>query len=729
MNRIIKAIKANNIVYYLIVFFVIVILIISVMGGYLYRFYYKTFYEDFLTTSENHVISVMNQHENNMQLMDDIVTQMNLSEDFIRFKLEEKPEKSFQLKECLERYTTVSQFFNLLIYNYQEDDYLFHYASSYRKEAFIEFGCILENTSVEELRQYMYSTDKKWNILSEQNVRYSWITRYFSNYQTVIYKKSIPPKYVDSLLFFVPDTYYDSLLNDNSADTVDFIFYDNQIIVSRGAGNLEENSLISLIQSLENEQEKVVLEEEEYLLTLKKGKSGLVYGTMQSMKNFHDKFKSEQWKIISLLLMCAIPATFAIVVISGNIMRKIRSLNTLLNEEDFYNLNSIESGIQTLVMNHQAVEAESKLLKKTKFIRNFIRNDFKYRNDAIEEAHNAGLQIDYKSYVVILMGSREENDENQAYSLILDMIEADSKVGGYGVHLINNNRSLLVLFADEEEAMEDVLRQLLVIGKKYCADCVVAISNYHSNFAESSKAYLEADRAFDNHLLIDNGNIIRFADVIKNEYVSRLPENSLQNLKYVIRMGNREGVESVISDICTKMYGENASLYSFRILCNDIIQILLSEWNDDTMQFGNLYNVFTLSQCLSIQDFHDLLCDICRYIIERREGKAICKSDIVHEAVEWMQRNFADSELTMNALAEHLGVSPVTLAVEFKNELDIRPSDYLANLRMEHAKELLKNTNMLVREISTAVGYEDDHVFMRRFKKHTGMTPGQYRAE
>lgn len=59
--------------------------------------------------------------------------------------------------------------------------------------------------------------------------------------------------------------------------------------------------------------------------------------------------------------------------------------------------------------------------------------------------------------------------------------------------------------------------------------------------------------------------------------------------------------------------------------------------------------------------------------------------------------------------------------------MDMKPSDYLANLRMEQAKELLKNTDMRIKEISLKIGYEDDRVFMRRFKKYTGMTPGEYR--
>jgi len=59
----------------------------------------------------------------------------------------------------------------------------------------------------------------------------------------------------------------------------------------------------------------------------------------------------------------------------------------------------------------------------------------------------------------------------------------------------------------------------------------------------------------------------------------------------------------------------------------------------------------------------------------------------------------------------------------------IGPAEYLANLRLEKAKELLCNTDMLIKEISVAVGYYDEGSFSRRFKKHTGVTPGQYREK
>ena len=60
-------------------------------------------------------------------------------------------------------------------------------------------------------------------------------------------------------------------------------------------------------------------------------------------------------------------------------------------------------------------------------------------------------------------------------------------------------------------------------------------------------------------------------------------------------------------------------------------------------------------------------------------------------------------------------------------KFEIEPSKYLTNLRMEEAKRLLRETDLLNKDISSAVGYEDVGSFIRRFRKQIGVTPRQYR--
>jgi len=136
-----------------------------------------------------------------------------------------------------------------------------------------------------------------------------------------------------------------------------------------------------------------------------------------------------------------------------------------------------------------------------------------------------------------------------------------------------------------------------------------------------------------------------------------------------------------------------------------------------------------LSQCLTITDFNDILCEVCSKLMNGKTTNDAEKSDMVNKAVDYMKANYQEAELNMSSLAEYLNVSSVTLAVEFKNAMGISPSEYLAINRIENAKRLLRNTQLKIREVSVMVGYEDDHVFTRRFKKYTGRTPGQYRIE
>ena len=65
----------------------------------------------------------------------------------------------------------------------------------------------------------------------------------------------------------------------------------------------------------------------------------------------------------------------------------------------------------------------------------------------------------------------------------------------------------------------------------------------------------------------------------------------------------------------------------------------------------------------------------------------------------------------------------------FSQEMGVTFTEYLTELRMNRAKELLRTTQMRSSDIAYAVGYNDPHYFSYLFKKHTGMTPRDFRKE
>lgn len=103
-------------------------------------------------------------------------------------------------------------------------------------------------------------------------------------------------------------------------------------------------------------------------------------------------------------------------------------------------------------------------------------------------------------------------------------------------------------------------------------------------------------------------------------------------------------------------------------------------------------------------------------------------SELVSEAVRYIEDNYADDELSLNTLARYVNVSPNHLSTIFTHETGVNFIKYLTEYRMDKAKEMLKCTNLRSSEISEKVGYKDPHYFSYMFKKNTGMTPTQFRG-
>lgn len=92
----------------------------------------------------------------------------------------------------------------------------------------------------------------------------------------------------------------------------------------------------------------------------------------------------------------------------------------------------------------------------------------------------------------------------------------------------------------------------------------------------------------------------------------------------------------------------------------------------------------------------------------------------------WLQDNY-HRDIVMAQLAEKFGMSTRTLNRRFKDAVGISPLDFLQEVRVNIAKDLLKTSNLSISEIVDKVGYQDVGFFTALFKKHLATTPMAYR--
>jgi two-component system response regulator YesN len=82
---------------------------------------------------------------------------------------------------------------------------------------------------------------------------------------------------------------------------------------------------------------------------------------------------------------------------------------------------------------------------------------------------------------------------------------------------------------------------------------------------------------------------------------------------------------------------------------------------------------------------------------------------------------------TVSEMAEYCNISENYLRTLFRKHTGLAPKEYIDNLKMNRAVEMLNNPHIKICEIAERLGYVDNYHFIRRFTKILGQSPGKYR--
>lgn len=100
------------------------------------------------------------------------------------------------------------------------------------------------------------------------------------------------------------------------------------------------------------------------------------------------------------------------------------------------------------------------------------------------------------------------------------------------------------------------------------------------------------------------------------------------------------------------------------------------------------------------------------------------QNHLVENVIYFLENHYAE-DITLEELAQDNYVSPAYLSRIFKEATDMSPINYLIQIRLKNAHALLKNEDTTVKEIASAVGYDDAYHFSKLFKKYYGVSPSQ----
>lgn len=313
--------------------------------------------------------------------------------------------------------------------------------------------------------------------------------------------------------------------------------------------------------------------------------------------------------------------------------------------------------------------------------------------------------------------------------------EIDTSCEKQLVNSLSDPKQLYAIFTLDDpkklrmEVERIFLRMRSVLEKKMDIYMTTGVSRPCSQV--HTKTATEARTALKQRIIYGNANIYFYEDIrILGE--QEFPVSQLHLLEQYMEHNEifkvKNLVQEIFSEELVKKYGSGY----LRIMWIRILNILLHHYDRRGRNAGEvekLLQSYNLpDQIQSIQEIRQKIVEMVMECVSTESVTDANARSKIQMAVGYIQEHFGEN-LTVNDLAEHYGMSPNYFSSMFKKEMSRSAVNYITELRINQARELLYHSELSVVDISKKVGYEDSQYFFRVFKKYLGMTPLQYREE
>lgn len=312
------------------------------------------------------------------------------------------------------------------------------------------------------------------------------------------------------------------------------------------------------------------------------------------------------------------------------------------------------------------------------------------------------------------------------YALEIEEDQIALIIGVEGNNKVEFNKTLIEMLQHAKEFLKEKLNITVSIG----------IGDIYSGFRQISKAYDNSKQALD-YTLLNNDDIVFYSDVDKkSDKTYNFPlEKEVQIINFV-KAGKNEQAVGVLE----YLYNENLidgelSSQMARYFTYDVYNMIIRLLNEIKVDeshpvFRRIRNEDTRLKTRNIEeiftDFTQIINEICDLINSRKKSG---NNELIDRIIRYIEAHYTDSQLSLEVVADNFNVTSQYLSKFFKDNTGYNYVEYINIKRIEKAKELLKVKENKVKEAALESGFDNIGNFINVFKKHVGVTPGQYKEK
>lgn len=361
----------------------------------------------------------------------------------------------------------------------------------------------------------------------------------------------------------------------------------------------------------------------------------------------------------------------------------------------------------------------------------------------VNEAHSFGLDTDKKCYILSLIEIEDVAEATQQLNVSTELLqfmitnivtELAGEGTGFFAFSLADGKTAILGCGDEDNILSRKLRLLCentrdTIQQTLNLSVTIGIGKIVPNLSLLKESYSEAMKCLNYKFLMPVHTIIVPEDIRQQVRLfdfGKFKEEILLQIRLQDEVKINELIENMIQTVKLSNMSKKDIQYEYANIVNHLIAGLRSENENDNIEIDTVFPEETGSDYML--RMKAWLVNFCRECVEflRTERRGSVKRLSVM-AMEYIKENYADSDLSLMSVCNHLAVSMSYFGIFFKEKTGKTFIEYLTEVRMDKAKELLSNTDLMLYTVAERVGYENPAYFATAFKKNNGMNPKEYR--
>lgn len=289
----------------------------------------------------------------------------------------------------------------------------------------------------------------------------------------------------------------------------------------------------------------------------------------------------------------------------------------------------------------------------------------------------------------------------------------------------NSETGLITLLEDTCKESRRILGISITVGVGYSCDTL----------QEIRRSYQTAVDALGYRAIVGCGRTIYINDMEPvNRGKLQFGAGEEAELTAVIKFGTKDQIGETLRELAVRMDDAKVHDNQYQVYMLTIVNCLIRLMQQYDLKMSGMFD--------SEDHYADIIKRICRresfaeemIPIACRMNEALNQArdnttrKVIVEAKKYIQENYADPELSVDVLCRHLHMSSAYFSTVFKKETGQTYVNYLTEVRLQKAEELLEQTDDKTYEIAQKVGYQEQNYFSYVFKKKYGISPTKYRG-